>query len=563
MEPVGTHFPPICSGSNNIPEVRVTLPLLREMPKQPDSSSSITTPRSAASLQRDTEDAIEKLRSLVTGKKVALYGFDINTPDVILKQTSLILKQSVTKFLTKWYGLRVVPIGQKVNFIVANEADPIAIAKLVREGTVNRKPPTILVLCSHSSRFDRKISGTGSAANIGFVAKPVGPLKLARALMQCLDGAQPSTPGYLDPTSAVSESNDLSSVFEELSLSPNSAEILDNSRMAASSDNARKAIESPTPNAVTEKNEEFPFPVPERPQIPISQSMPGDKETLAPIPPLAPELATAIPASLTLSNMEKNRAANSIPTISTISPPKPQLQSPRLLLVDDNKINLTLLRTYMRKRKYDIIDEAENGLEAVNKFNDREEGYDIIFMDISMPVLDGFGATRQIRAIEESRRRKAFDLDGAVDRIIEKPGDVAGLERLTAGIDGRTPALVIALTGLASSSDQNEAFKSGIDLFLTKPVAFKEVGKLLDNWEANRERDARAVTSESDKLSEQTKSPTMSSTSSMDKGNDLVKSQTKTSTSSKIGKPSKVSQLTDAVGSLIGSTLEKNDKGQK
>jgi len=217
----------------------------------------------------------------------------------------------------------------------------------------------------------------------------------------------------------------------------------------------------------------------------------------------------------------------------------------------------------MRKRKYDIIDEAENGLEAVNKFNDREEGYDIIFMDISMPVLDGFGATRQIRAIEESRRRKAFDLDGAVDRIIEKPGDVAGLERLTAGIDGRTPALVIALTGLASSSDQNEAFKSGIDLFLTKPVAFKEVGKLLDNWEANRERDARAVTSESDKLSEQTKSPTMSSTSSMDKGNDLVKSQTKTSTSSKIGKPSKVSQLTDAVGSLIGSTLEKNDKGQK
>ena len=55
----------------------------------------------------------------------------------------------------------------------------------------------------------------------------------------------------------------------------------------------------------------------------------------------------------------------------------------------------------------------------------------------------------------------------------------------------RAPALVIALTGLASSSDQSEAFTSGIDLFLTKPVSFKEVGKMLDNWEANQEREAR------------------------------------------------------------------------
>ena len=544
-------FLSIYPNANKTTEVRVTLPLLREMPKQPDSAgtmSSITTPRSAASLQRDSEDAIEKLRSQVTGKKVSLYGFDIDTSDVILKQTALILKQSVTKFLTKWYGLRVVPAGQKANFIVANEADPIAIAKLVRESTVNRKPPTILVLCSHSSRFDRKISGSESAANIGFVAKPVGPLKLARALMQCLDGANPPTPGYLDPTSAVSESNDLSSVFEELSLSPNSAEILDNSRMAASSDNARKAIESPTPNATTDKNEEFPFPVPERPPILKPHSMPGDKEALVPISPRAPTVADPVPASLTLSNMEKNRAAHSIPTISTISPPKPQLQTPRLLIVDDNKINLTLLRTYMRKRKYSIVDEAENGLEAVKKFDDREEGYDIIFMDISMPVLDGFGATRQIRTIEEARRRKALDLDGATDEVIEKAGNVAVLEKLGTDNSERTPALVIALTGLASSSDQNEAFKSGIDLFLTKPVAFKEVGKLLDNWEANRERDARvsaASGSETENLIEQTKSPTGPNAPS--KGNE----------------PSRVSQLKEAVESLIGSRPGKTENSQK
>jgi CheY-like chemotaxis protein len=130
----------------------------------------------------------------------------------------------------------------------------------------------------------------------------------------------------------------------------------------------------------------------------------------------------------------------------------------------------------MRKRKYDVVDEAEDGLEAVTKFNDRADGYDIIFMDISMPVLDGFGATRQIRAIEEHRRQKLLE---------------ASKETSLQGETARTPALVIALTGLASSRDQNEAFTSGIDLFLTKPVAFKEVGKMLDNWAANRDRDSK------------------------------------------------------------------------
>lgn len=51
----------------------------------------------------------------------------------------------------------------------------------------------------------------------------------------------------------------------------------------------------------------------------------------------------------------------------------------------------------------------------------------------------------------------------------------------------RTPApcLIVALTGLASSRDQSEAFTSGMDLYMTKPVSFREVGRLLDNWEAN------------------------------------------------------------------------------
>ena len=77
-----------------------------------------------------------------------------------------------------------------------------------------------------------------------------------------------------------------------------------------------------------------------------------------------------------------------------------------------------------------------------------------------MPVMNGFEATRAIREFEAKRYTM---LDEKAQR----------------------PALIIALTGLASSRDQSEAFTSGMDLFMTKPVSFKEVGRMLDNWEAN------------------------------------------------------------------------------
>ena len=76
--------------------------------------------------------------------------------------------------------------------------------------------------------------------------------------------------------------------------------------------------------------------------------------------------------------------------------------------------------------------------------------------------MNGFEATRAIRDIEDARAHNATTDE-------QKP----------------TPALIIALTGLASSRDQTEAFTSGVDLFMTKPVSFKEVGRLLDNWEAH------------------------------------------------------------------------------
>jgi CheY-like chemotaxis protein len=66
-----------------------------------------------------------------------------------------------------------------------------------------------------------------------------------------------------------------------------------------------------------------------------------------------------------------------------------------------------------------------------------------------MPVMDGLTSTRNIRAHERANNIK--------------------------------PATIIALTGLASASAQQEAFSSGVDTFMTKPVKLKELGKMLEN----------------------------------------------------------------------------------
>lgn len=142
-----------------------------------------------------------------------------------------------------------------------------------------------------------------------------------------------------------------------------------------------------------------------------------------------------------------------------VQTPKEEAGGPRVLVVDDNAINLNLMLTFLQKRNLPTLHSVDNGCAAVQAVEQADHAFDVIFMDISMPVMDGFEATRAIRALEE--RRQAAEGGGG---------------------EGGGGATIVALTGLSSPRDESEALASGVDLFLTKPVSFKEVGRVLGEW---------------------------------------------------------------------------------
>ena len=94
-------------------------------------------------------------------------------------------------------------------------------------------------------------------------------------------------------------------------------------------------------------------------------------------------LPEKILASLTTSNVAIHNRESSSSTDTTGEACEQDKRPPRLLLVDDNKINLRLLETYMKKRQYKLVDSAENGESAVKAAERQAHGYDIIFMGMS------------------------------------------------------------------------------------------------------------------------------------------------------------------------------------
>ncbi|HWR57856.1 MAG TPA: response regulator, partial [Thermodesulfovibrionales bacterium] len=124
----------------------------------------------------------------------------------------------------------------------------------------------------------------------------------------------------------------------------------------------------------------------------------------------------------------------------------------RILLAEDNPVSQTTAAAILEKAGC-IVDIAENGKAALEAADRRE--YDLIFMDIQMPVMDGFEATRAIRAKEQGRKRN----------------------------------IIIAMTAYAMTGDRKRCIQSGMDDYISKPVTPEGMYGMIRKWTASGEKE--------------------------------------------------------------------------
>ncbi len=119
----------------------------------------------------------------------------------------------------------------------------------------------------------------------------------------------------------------------------------------------------------------------------------------------------------------------------------------RILVVDDTEDNRYLIKAYLKKQNFEILD-AANGKEALDMVI--ADPFDLIFMDVQMPVMDGYAATRKIREIETASHREK--------------------------------SLIIALSANALSEDIQNSYQAGCDDYLAKPIKKDVLYQILEKY---------------------------------------------------------------------------------
>jgi len=125
---------------------------------------------------------------------------------------------------------------------------------------------------------------------------------------------------------------------------------------------------------------------------------------------------------------------------------EPQSRPLSVLLVEDNLLNQKFASATLRKQGHKI-DIAENGKTAIEKFEKNE--YDLILMDIQMPIMDGITASKKIREIEDERNSK-------------------------------NKVKILAVTAYAMENDRQKCLTAGMDEYLTKPFKPDELCDMIN-----------------------------------------------------------------------------------
>ena len=127
--------------------------------------------------------------------------------------------------------------------------------------------------------------------------------------------------------------------------------------------------------------------------------------------------------------------------------------SVRILLAEDNPVNQKLATMMLRKAGYQV-ETANNGREAVEKIAGSPDDFDLIFMDIQMPEMDGIAATREIRNLKLESQNIP----------------------------------IVAMTAHAMKGDMEMCLEAGMDDYISKPIKREIVFGILEKWVFNKKK---------------------------------------------------------------------------
>jgi len=146
----------------------------------------------------------------------------------------------------------------------------------------------------------------------------------------------------------------------------------------------------------------------------------------------------------------------------------------RILLVEDVEINREIITTLLEPTKLEI-DCAENGKEAVRMFTEAPDKYDLIFMDIQMPEMDGYEATQHIRTFEAEYNKKISENVDANFAESDNKGTEFPKEtpKQLLGLPLAVP--IIAMTANVFREDIEKCLAAGMNSHVGKPLDFEEV----------------------------------------------------------------------------------------
>ncbi|PBP15573.1 M3R8, histidine kinase-group I protein sequence [Diplocarpon rosae] len=338
-------------------------------------------------------DLVNDVRARCHGLKLCLVDFDYfpdldETPTGVLTphaRSMLALKRSLANMASDWFGMDV----STSSTLTSPGRRGISLAlrsKLDRQSAPVEGSPLIVLEDVSESRLR-------ASRGIHYMSMPVGPHKLARTLKLCLETLSATKPTF--QSSIPEQSSEV--ILPQTQYQAKYPERV--SRKATD-----RAREVPT---TAREFGEVALPL----RAPSSNTKGGGK----PLP------------------VTESRPANPTRT--------------KVLIVEDNMVNLKVLSQYMKSAKQEYVT-AMNGLEGLEKFQAEPAAFKLIFMDLSMPVMDGLTSTRYIRAFESQH----------------------GLPRTR----------IIALTCFSSTQYQRDAAESGVDMYIVKPVPMKSLKPILE-----------------------------------------------------------------------------------